>query len=157
MRVYPSMRRKPANPDIAPASAPLRLCLAGPTAGLRMDDPSVTQWLHRAREGNAEALGHAYAAAYDDKVFKSVDSGDHWIASSVGLVGNGYGHLVVDPMTPNTLYVGGRFPGVSKSTNGGDNWVGADNGLPGHSAYSLEIDPTNSQTLASFSLIASAC
>ena len=31
-----------------------------------MADPSVTQWLHRAREGNAEALGHAYAAAYDD-------------------------------------------------------------------------------------------
>lgn len=66
MRVYPSMRRKPANPDMAPASAPLRLCLAGPTAGLLMDVPSVTQWLHRAREGNAEALGHAYAAAYDD-------------------------------------------------------------------------------------------
>lgn len=31
-----------------------------------MTDPSVTQWLHRAREGNAEAMGHAYAAAYED-------------------------------------------------------------------------------------------
>ena len=31
-----------------------------------MDDPSVTQWLHRARDGEAEALGRAYAAAYED-------------------------------------------------------------------------------------------
>lgn len=31
-----------------------------------MDDPSVTQWLHRARDGEAEALGRAYAAAYQD-------------------------------------------------------------------------------------------
>ena len=31
-----------------------------------MDDPSVTQWLHRAREGDAAAIGRAYAAAYDD-------------------------------------------------------------------------------------------
>lgn len=44
----------------------IRLCLAGPTPGLLMDDRSVTQWLHRARDGEAEALGRAYAAAYED-------------------------------------------------------------------------------------------
>ena len=31
-----------------------------------MNDPSVTMGLHRAGEGEAEALGQAYAAAYDD-------------------------------------------------------------------------------------------
>ena len=40
--------------------------LGRPSGDSDMNDPSVTQWLHRAREGNAEALGHAYAAAYDD-------------------------------------------------------------------------------------------
>lgn len=29
-----------------------------------MADPSITQWLHRAREGEDQALGQAYAAAY---------------------------------------------------------------------------------------------
>jgi len=70
MRVYPFMRERPANHDMASnipsASRPLRLCLAGPNAGMPMADPSVTQWLHRARDGEAEALGRAYAAAYDD-------------------------------------------------------------------------------------------
>jgi RNA polymerase sigma factor (TIGR02999 family) len=31
-----------------------------------MNDPSVTQWLQRARDGESGALGNAYAAAYDD-------------------------------------------------------------------------------------------
>lgn len=31
-----------------------------------MNDPSVTQWLQRARAGDSDALGKAYAAAYAD-------------------------------------------------------------------------------------------
>lgn len=31
-----------------------------------MTTPSVTQWLHRAREGEADAVGMAYAAAYEE-------------------------------------------------------------------------------------------
>lgn len=31
-----------------------------------MNDPSVTQWLYRAREGEPHAMGQAYAAAYEE-------------------------------------------------------------------------------------------
>lgn len=70
MRVSPFMRERAANPDMRPD---MTLGITRDPAMLGqsqidfdMTDPSVTHWLHRAREGEAEALGRAYAAAYDD-------------------------------------------------------------------------------------------
>ncbi len=62
MRVFPLMRKRRANHDIAP----IRLCFTSSITYPPMNDPSVTMWLHRAGEGEADALGQAYAAAYDD-------------------------------------------------------------------------------------------
>ena len=56
------MRKRKANHDIAP----IRLCFSRLISSPTMTDPSVTMWLHRAGEGDANALGQAYAAAYDD-------------------------------------------------------------------------------------------
>lgn len=56
------MRKREANYDIAL----IRLCFARLIYFTTMTDPSVTMWLHRAGEGDADALGQAYAAAYDD-------------------------------------------------------------------------------------------
>lgn len=56
------MRKRRANYDIAP----IPLCFSKLITFPTMTDPSVTMWLHRAGEGEADALGQAYAAAYED-------------------------------------------------------------------------------------------
>ena len=70
MRVYPFMRKSAANHDMRPDTPLGMTCdpamLGQSQIDFDMTDPSVTQWLHRARDGEAEAVGHAYAAAYDD-------------------------------------------------------------------------------------------
>jgi hypothetical protein len=84
------------------------------------------------------------------QVFKSVDSGDHWAESDVGLL-IGVTSLAVDPTTDSTLYAAGYDPegsgGVFRSTNGGANWVGVDAGLSNLDVRTLAFDPTTAYTL----------
>ncbi len=55
-------------------------------------------------------------------VFVSSDSGADWSAASHGLLHNVVLSLVIDPVTPATLYAGtGR--GVARSDNGGSTWT----------------------------------
>jgi photosystem II stability/assembly factor-like uncharacterized protein len=68
-------------------------------------------------------------------VFKSLDGGDHWFPSSVGLPGDGfYGSpvqalsLSVNPAAPDIL-LAGTERGVFRSVNAGDSWVMSEDGI----------------------------
>jgi photosystem II stability/assembly factor-like uncharacterized protein len=65
--------------------------------------------------------------------------------------------LVIDPITPSTLYAGADGSSVFKSTDGGNRWTEFNNGLPTFGRYSprpqpaiiftLAIDPVTPSTL----------
>jgi hypothetical protein len=57
--------------------------------------------------------------------------------------------VVVDPLTPSTLYAGTEFGGVQKSTDSGGSWNPVNTGLPYTMAqvYALAIDPATPTTL----------
>src|SRR5262249_8473139 len=66
------------------------------------------------------------------------------------LAGTNIRTLVVDPVTPATVYVATYGSGVQKSTDGGATWTSVNNGaLPPGTAYvnGLAIDPIDPQTL----------
>ena len=78
--------------------------------------------------------------------FKSTDGGDNFtkIAQNTTALNNLFIYeLVVDPVTPSTLYA--ASVGVFKSTDGGSNWV--DTGLSVGNVFGLAIDPRNPSNL----------
>jgi photosystem II stability/assembly factor-like uncharacterized protein len=89
-----------------------------------------------------------YAGTFAGGVLKSNDGGASWTAINNGLSPSTYlNSLVIDPLTPATLYVGGAV-GVFKSADGGASWTAANNGLPASANISsLAIDPQNPVTL----------
>ena len=56
-------------------------------------------------------------------------------------------HLVVDPSTPTTLYMGSEGGGVFKSADGGATWTAINNGLTRLYVQALAIDPSTPTTL----------
>lgn len=76
-----------------------------------------------------------YAGTCHDEVnyhyiYKSTDGGASWAAASIWGT-ECVGSLVIDPVTPSTLYAGETtFGGFLKSNDGGVTWDGCDNGLP---------------------------
>jgi hypothetical protein len=96
-------------------------------------------------------------AVTDTGVLKSTDAGKSWSASNVGLAGSSVQALVLDPVTPSTLYAGTRscFPadcsgftgGVFKSTDAGTCWNPVSTGLPNAPVNALAIDPLTPTTL----------
>jgi len=81
-------------------------------------------------------------------LFKSTDGGATWAAINSGLPGApvpSVTALVIDPLTPTTLYtvVGDVF----KSTDGGASWTSAGIGQSGTHIPSLAIDPATPTTL----------
>ena len=76
----------------------------------------------------------------------SVSSGSNeW--NRIGPEGGVIEALAVDPLSPETLYVGTWGGGVYKSTNGGDNWDEVNNGLWDNYIKALAIDPLTPSTL----------
>src|SRR5262249_6220894 len=55
--------------------------------------------------------------------------------------------LVLDPLTPTTLYVGIFGGGVFKSTDGGSSWTAVNTGLIDLRVLSLALDPRTPTTL----------
>src|SRR5712664_3508510 len=77
-------------------------------------------------------------------VLKSTDGGVSWNAA--GLTGVGVLSLVIDPLTPTTLYAGTSSSGVFKSSDGGASWSAT--GLTGiGDVLTLTIDPLTPTTL----------
>ena len=64
----------------------------------------------------------------------------------------GYNSVVVDPTSPNLIYVGTNYQGIYRSTNSGATWTKIDTGagsnlVDGGRIWTLAIDPFNHQTL----------
>src|SRR5579859_1197053 len=64
----------------------------------------------------------------------------------------GYNTVVVDPISPNLVYVGTNYQGIYRSTNSGATWTKIDTGagsnlVDGGRIWALAIDPFNHQTL----------
>ena len=85
-------------------------------------------------------------------VRKSTDGGATWIDSSNGLRTGSVNKLVINPLTPSTLYAvsiltGGPFSNapvgptaiIFKSTNGGGSWTPLDTGLPPNAFINLLV------------------
>ena len=70
---------------------------------------------------------------------------DSWIP--IGPEGGSLSALVIDPVTPSTLYAGTLGGGVFRSRNGGDSWVGINSGLTDLEVTALTIDPARPSTL----------
>ena len=94
----------------------------------------------------------------DGNVFKSIDGGTSWSASSGWLSSPtvGIGALVIDPTNSQNIYVGTIGNGLFKSTDGDVSWTAINSGIPDVQYYntqelqsisSLAIDPTNSQNI----------
>jgi len=144
-------------------SLPLRRLVMDPASGSG-GGTGPLQTLYVAGSGNPNR-GSA-------RVYKSVDAGANWIASETGLPALPLDQaqividLVIDPLTPTTLYVGtlmGTAPmattanGVFKSVDGGMTWTHSSAGLPQkeptvadgsqQDILALAIDPVTPSTL----------
>jgi hypothetical protein len=99
---------------------------------------------------NPQATAILYAGT-DTGIYKSVDGGSVWSPANSGIPPDlTYVYdLIVDPITPTTVYAGLYQFGVYKSTNGGESWSPANNGFPGSVGYAHEIvmEPGNPSIL----------
>jgi len=83
-------------------------------------------------------------------VFKSTDAGASWSAVNSGLPESYSYILAIDPLNPNTLYLGtSAGGGVFKSVDGGANWIAVNSGLRASVVSTLVVDPQNIGTLYS--------
>lgn len=82
-------------------------------------------------------------------VFKSMDSGETWIAISNGLEETTKNILdvAVHPSNSNVVYIGTLNSGIYKTFDGGESWTPKNNGLISLEARALAIDPTNSEVV----------
>ena len=117
--------------------------LSGYNGGPLAIDPDMPSTLYAGKGASNSGRGSA--------VFKSTNGGDSWEVASTGLpvpntgCSNGCGRIVIDPLTPRTLYaVGLGFAGTFKSTDGATSWV--DTGLTDYS-NGFAIDPVTPSTL----------
>ncbi len=96
-----------------------------------------------------------YAGLLFNGVFKSTDGGGSWSAANTGLPApppapqtSPVNALVIDPLTPATLYAGGNHPwGVFKSTDGGGSWTAVNAGLTNLNINALAIARQTPTTL----------
>ena len=86
-------------------------------------------------------------------VYKSTNGGRNWTAINNGLGALRIVEIVIDPITPTTLYAGSydisetTANGVYKSTDGGTIWTRMSNGIVNPSIQTLVIDPLTPTTL----------
>jgi photosystem II stability/assembly factor-like uncharacterized protein len=96
-----------------------------------------------------------YASTVFEGVYRSMDGGERWYPINNGLPikiyrADGYFtySLVMDPLSPDNLYVGTAYSGVFKTSDGGDEWVSCNAGLPADAdVKALTIDPITPSTL----------
>jgi photosystem II stability/assembly factor-like uncharacterized protein len=102
--------------------------------------------------------GRVYALLQDTSPFRSDDSGLTWqrIASGLPFEPTAvrlYNTLVVDPLSPDVLYLGlgasgfSGFAHIYRSTDGGASWAPRGNGIPAVEVNDIAISPQNPQIL----------
>jgi hypothetical protein len=82
-----------------------------------------------------------YAAVAGNGLYRSVDGGETWAASSAGLPAGDVLSLTVDPVFPSVLYAGSGT-GVFRSVDGGKTWVPLSSGLPQTGVRQVQTDST---------------
>ncbi len=80
-------------------------------------------------------------------VFKTTDGGNTWRDISGNLPDVPVLSIVLDPVRPNTLYIGTDV-GVFRSTNDGQTWEPFDNGMPNVAVVDLHITTDGNQLFA---------
>jgi hypothetical protein len=86
-----------------------------------------------------DAGGNLLYAGTDGGVYRSTNWGVNWSSMNKGLKSTRVRALVIDPVTPTTLYAG-TSKGVHKLTDG-TNWVQLTNGIGRPQVNALLIDP----------------
>ena len=96
-----------------------------------------------------------FVGAPSGGVWKSTDNGATWAEFSGGLTRLGVSSIVIDPITPSTMYIatgdrdGGDAPGygVWRSTDGGISWSSHNSGIGNRTINELIMDPTDSSKM----------
>ncbi|HEV2837365.1 MAG TPA: Ig-like domain-containing protein [Pyrinomonadaceae bacterium] len=70
-----------------------------------------------------------------------------WQSIGPGNVGGRTRALVIDPVSPDTMYAAGVAGGIWKTTNGGSSWAPLNDFLANIAVTTLAMDPTNPNTL----------
>ncbi len=98
---------------------------------------------------NAEVVYIGYKNPSPYAIYRSVDGGVTWQVASSGLGTGPVTSIIVDPVTPDTLYAAQNGSGVFRSTDGGSSWKAMDDGLLGaaEDAQSLQLDPHDANRL----------
>lgn len=148
------VRSDPTNPDIVWAGTRGMGVFRSADGGLTWS--SATQGII-GRSATTLAIDPSnsatvYAGTPLGTIYKTTNHGATWVSSGNGLFAGGapITAMVIDPVSPSTLYVATQsqavFPslGVQKSTNGGQSWSDSgSNGLGTKNVYCLGIDPQN--------------
>ena len=93
--------------------------------------------------GNEEHIYVVFSGFGTSHVFKSTNQGESWEDIGTGLLDIPTSALVVDPLFPDTLFVGNDL-GVYVSKNGGARWTPFTEGLPeAVIAMDLAVSPMN--------------
>jgi photosystem II stability/assembly factor-like uncharacterized protein len=85
-----------------------------------------------------------YVEGYKE-VYKSINGGNSWAKLPLPFVE--VTQLVLDPQSPDTLYVSSYGYGIFMSTDGGKSWAIGNNGLSNLYVQCLAVDPSHPQTL----------
>lgn len=90
-----------------------------------------------------------YVGSFDAGIFKSTDGGANW--SATGERSNAPLTMAIDPLDPNTVYIGvngnGGAGAVRKTVDGGASWTVASAGLPNVAVFSLSIDRRDTRAI----------
>lgn len=87
-------------------------------------------------------------AGTPDGMFRSTNGGRTWTAINNGLNDSRrVNAIVIDPLTPSTIYIATNVFGVYKSTDGGNSWNLRNNGMGEMDVMGLAIDPVTPATL----------
>ena len=87
-----------------------------------------------------------YVARYKS-LLVSMDGGGSWTPLNPDNNLDLCNILVIDPLSPSTIYAGTSYRGVFKSTNSGGSWAAINSGLNATRVSSLAIDPLNPDTV----------
>ncbi|MEK7476955.1 MAG: hypothetical protein AAB152_15130 [Candidatus Coatesbacteria bacterium] len=84
-------------------------------------------------------------------LYRSNDAGANWFLSSTGLKALNLGRIIVDPNTPENIYVAAAFlnnpAGIQKSTDAAKNWLQKNKGLTALAALWLALNQSSPANL----------